>query len=60
MIDHVFTSHLKLLLRIQNRELPNGKYMILVAPLWNESAKSDFLKHVTVGIYGPIKYLSIR
>ena len=41
LIDHLFTSHLKLLLRIQSRTLPDGKYLVLVAPLWNSSAVTD-------------------
>ena len=39
--------------------LPSGKYVIMVAPLWNKSATSDMLKHITLGIYAPVKYLSI-
>ena len=39
--------------------LSNGKYVIMVAPLWNKSATSDMLKNITLGIYAPVKYLSI-
>ena len=55
LIEHTFDSHLKLLLRSQDKTLPAGKYIIMVAPQWNDEASlAPSFKKVTTGIYAPV------
>ena len=61
LIEHTFDSHLKLLLRSQDKTLPAGKYIIVVAPQWNDEASiSPSFKKVTTGIYAPVQRLKLK
>lgn len=55
LVQSIFDSHFKLTLTVSGKVLPAGKYIILVAPEWHQSATLDAqYKSIRLGIYCPV------
>lgn len=55
LVQNMFDAHYKLTMTVQNKVLPAGKYIIMIAPLWNKSTFLDSnYMNVRVGIYSPM------
>ena len=54
LIQSTFDAQFKLNLMVDNKILPAGNYVIMIAPEWNQSTNLDAeYFNVRVGIYAP-------